>query len=373
MYTVSAFLVLFFTVAMVKKPLFTVPEDSLVHLSSREDCARGVFVNTAYSRERSGIELLFTEGSYAPEGSFTSPPLSAGFPIKEIIPSWNVETPGGGGSMVEIRLSREGEHWSPWFRAGCWGSIPATAGKKINKNEWGELKVDYLSVRRDASYAQVRVTLFSKAEMVSPLVTGITLAMSSEHGDLDLSLRRPLSAPFTPRPLNLKVPYRSQRDEDSSIAGHVCSTTSVSMVMEYWGVKKSTAEMAALIYEPETGLYGIWWRAVQGASLFGFQGWVQYFRNWQEVYRELSLGNPVIACISCGEGCLTGSPTSSSEGHVIVIRGVDDRGNPLCNDPAGKDEKDGIITYHREELARAWFDRGGVGYLIIPRKKQGGL
>ncbi len=179
--------------------------------------------------------------------------------------------------------------------------------------------------------------------------------------------------PFTPRSVNLKVPYRSQRSEDPSIAGDICSVTSVSMVMEYRGVKRATAEMAKLIYEPGTNLFGIWWRAVQGASQYGLQGWVGYFRNWQEVYRELALGNPVIACISFDEGALAGSPTSSSEGHVIVVRGFDEKGNPLCNDPAGKNEKDGVIAYDREDLAKAWFDRGGVGYMITPRKKQGPL
>jgi hypothetical protein len=357
---------LFFPLALMKKVAYTVPEDALIQLSGHDDYAPGTFIHTVYNKEKGGIELLFSEGTFSSSGFYISPPLAAGFSIREIIPSWNVETPPGCGILVELRLSREGEHWSPWLSIGNWGHH-AIGGKGEKKNEWGEVKVDYVTVKRDAAFAQFRLTLWTKDDTKSPLARLVTLALSDQEGDLDIPLRKPLSSHFSPGPLNLKVPYRSQRREDPSIAGDICSTTSVSMVMEYWGVKRTTQAMANIIYEPETKLYGIWWRAVQAASQFGLTGWVRYFRNWEEVYGELTAGHPVIACISFDEGALSGSPTSCSEGHVIVVRGFDGKGNPLCNDPAGIDERDGVIVYNREELARAWFDKGGVGYLILPR------
>ncbi len=37
----------------------------------------------------------------------------------------------------------------------------------------------------------------------------------------------------------------------------------------------------------------------------------------------------------------------------------------IVNDPARRKEGDGVV-YKASELARAWFDNGGVGYVICP-------
>jgi hypothetical protein len=49
--------------------------------------------------------------------------------------------------------------------------------------------------------------------------------------------------------------------------------------------------------------------------------------------------------------------------HLIVIRGFTVEGDPVINDPASY-ARGNAIVYKADELAAAWFDRGGVGYVI---------
>jgi len=361
-------------VAVIKKPAYSVPIDSLIQLRGADGFSGGAFEGTVLDEAKGTVHLASDEktGAYAVQGRYTTAAMMADFTIREVIPSWNILTPAGTAYLVELRISSDGSSWSPWFHMGRWGSkIPgAKPEKKVLKNEWGAVKVDYFSPQKDCRFLQWRVTFHSVKGKGTPAMALFSCAVSSESGDRGISLRRPPEKKIDKAlwKKTLPVPYRSQGSEDSSIAGEICSPTSISMVMDYWGVKKATADMARLIYDPDYKMYGMWWRGVQGASQYGLEGWVQYFRNWEDVKSWIAAGQPVIACISFDAGTLGGSMTPASDGHVIVIAGFDEKGNPVCNDPAGKDEESGIVAYDSGELAKAWFDKGGVGYIIRPAK-----
>ncbi len=358
--------------AVMKKPAYSVPIDCLIQLRGVEGFSSGSFEGTVIDEAKGAVHLAYDEkmGRFAVRGRYVTEVMCADFPVKEVIPSWNIVTPGGTAYLVEFRISGDGTLWSPWFHMGRWGSnLPGSRPvKKILKNEWGSVKIDYFVPLKECRFLQWRVIFFSTRGKSTPDLTLFTCALSSERGDRGRALRRPTDKQIDGAlwKKTLAVPYRSQGSEDSSIAGEICSPTSISMVMDYWGVRKATADMAHLIYDPDYKMYGMWWRGVQGASQYGLEGWVQYFRNWEDVKGWIAVDQPVIACISFDTGTLSGSKTSASDGHVIVIAGFDDKENPVCNDPAGKDEESGIVIYDRNEMGRAWFDKGGVGYIIRP-------
>ncbi|MEO8376598.1 MAG: C39 family peptidase, partial [Candidatus Sumerlaeota bacterium] len=95
----------------------------------------------------------------------------------------------------------------------------------------------------------------------------------------------------------------------------------------------------------------------------GLDAWVRRFRNWDQVKEQIAKGQPVIASIRFGVGEFPSNPLKSSGGHLIVIRGFAENGDVIVNDPAHKDVGNGII-YKADELARAWFEKGGVAYII---------
>ncbi|MDQ7821917.1 MAG: C39 family peptidase [Candidatus Eremiobacteraeota bacterium] len=353
--------------AMKKNTTFIEPVDRLLRLQTPGEFSSGAFVNTGFSEEAGGVVLAPEGTGAARKGQYVSSELPAGFLFKELIPSCNISCPPGCGFLFELRVRGDEGPWSSWLSLGGWGVVPRQKAP-LTRDKVAAVKVDYLVAPKGATTVQFRLSLYSKNGEATPVIRLITAACSSERGDRDLPLRSraPASLPLTQWNRTLPVPFRSQTAEESSIAGHICSPTSVSMVMEYWGVSLPTKEVAALLYDSSHKMYGIWWRAVEGASQYGFEGWVQCFRNWEQVKEWIARDTPVIACVSFGAGELGGSMTPQSEGHVMVIRGFDKKGNPLCNDPAGADEDRGSVTYDREEFAKAWFDRGGVGYLIRP-------
>jgi len=362
--------------AVMKKPAYSIPIDSLVQIRGSEGFSGGAFEESVLDEAKGVVHLASDEktGKFALRGCYITAVMGVNFSVKEIIPSWNIVTPAGTAYLVELRVSGDGTLWSPWFHMGRWGSkIPGREPvKKVLRNKWGAVKVDYFTPLRECRFLQWRISLFSIKGLSTPVISLFTCAASSECGDSGISLRKPPERKMDGSlwKKTLTVPYRSQGSEDSSIAGEICSPTSISMVMDYWGIKKATRDMARLIYDPDYKMYGMWWRGVQGASQYGLEGWVQYFRNWEDVKSWIAVDQPVIACISFDTGMLNGSMTPASDGHVIVIAGFDEKGNPVCNDPAGRDRESGVVTYDSRELAKAWFDKGGVGYIIRPAQSR---
>jgi uncharacterized protein YvpB len=97
------------------------------------------------------------------------------------------------------------------------------------------------------------------------------------------------------------------------------------------------------------------------------EGYLQRFNEWTDVKREIARGRPVVASIRHGPGELSGLAFHSTAGHLIVICGFDEQGNVHVNDPAGLDAEQGVTKVSKDELAEAWFERGGVGYVFMGR------
>jgi len=80
---------------------------------------------------------------------------------------------------------------------------------------------------------------------------------------------------------------------------------------------------------------------------------------------DIAKGHPVIASIRFKKGEVKGFLYEFTRGHLIVIRGFTPDGNVIVNDPASRDKGNGPV-YPATEFAKAWFDNGGVGYVIHP-------
>jgi hypothetical protein len=135
------------------------------------------------------------------------------------------------------------------------------------------------------------------------------------------------------------------------------------MVMAWCGVDRPTAENAHAIYDPDNDLFGNWGRAVARAGEFRLDAWVTRFRDWDAVKAQVAAGNPVVASIRFKSGEFPSAVLPETSGHLIVIRGFAPSGDVIVNDPASRERGDGAV-YRADELARAWFDHGGVGYVI---------
>jgi hypothetical protein len=83
----------------------------------------------------------------------------------------------------------------------------------------------------------------------------------------------------------------------------------------------------------------------------------------------LEAGLPLAITITWSAGQLPGAPLESSDGHLLVVRGMD-ASHVAVNDPAHP----AVATrYSRAALDLAFRSAGGIAYLIAPRERTGEL
>ncbi|MCC6358382.1 MAG: C39 family peptidase [Phycisphaerales bacterium] len=319
-----------------------------------------------------GVELTpAAEG----EAVYESPVIETEGKFNELVLSWNVATPSGAGFCVEARVGRRADgFWSPWLYFGDWGAPPPSPEKCVKFAE-GSINVDYFVSEQRFDRLQYRVRAAGIGSG-SLLLDRLAICASDTSGLPD-SWRPPPPVDLRPRPdaarwqRRLDVPWRSQKTEKPEIAGRICSPTSVSMVLEYRGIRRSTADVAAACFDPAHDIYGNWPRNVQAAYDLGAPGYLARFSDWDAVRRLIAAGQPLIISIRVpAEGDLPGAPYKTTDGHLLVLVGFDGAGSAEVNDPAAVDATSGQVRYRMCDLEKVWMkNTGGLAYVIQPPNK----
>ncbi|PKO17413.1 hypothetical protein CVU37_07935 [candidate division BRC1 bacterium HGW-BRC1-1] len=354
-------------------PPYTV--DALVLVEGGRDLLKNATPDGVRVGPSGGVELI--EGRTA--GSLTLAPQTAPFGFNELIPSWNGHAPAGTGFKVWMRAGNRGEALTPWFEAGTWGDVPDEPTSRMAQFAHGIYNVDYLVLNRPATIVEVRVDLVRpRADATSPQFSMLALSYTNTLGDRDLYARQQKTAGGTVLKLPGKkaiqhdVPFRSQVVPTSQWIGRICSPASVSMCTAYFKSPMQTQQMAGLLYDPVSDLFGVWHRSIMGASEAGVRGYLKRFRSWDTVRAELARGSVLCVSIRMKKGELKEPPRvyqrRGTEGHLIVLKGLTADGKAIVHDSASKDHGPNSV-FLQEDLAKAWFDKGGVTYVFTgPRK-----
>ena len=300
----------------------------------------------------------------------TSPVIVTDFPFNDLLPSWNIDVPGGSGFYVETRVGRQaGDFWTPFYYLGGWGKF-TPPDKKVLEDANGRINVDYFQSTNVFDRIQYRITFFTDDPSRPPALRRFSLAYSNTRNDAELAarFRRTIDpGPSQKWTRRLPVPFRSQNWEGPELRGDICSPTSLAMVLEYRGVKRPTVEVCRTVYDGENRIYGNWWRAVQTAWMYGVPGYLERFGDWNAVKKHIAEGQPIIASTRIEKGQLRHAPNFQSiAGHLMVITGFDADGNVLINDPAVRTEQKGMAKFHPEDVEKIWLAHGGVGYVLLP-------
>lgn len=279
-------------------------------------------------------------------------------PFDECLVSWNVRHTRETGFGVEIAVAKEpGGERSPWMWIGEW-NVSERPRERVESLAGGRVDVDTFT--SPALWREVRVRWRVRAtdeEHLGASLDRLTL----------MPTRRAERGKFGPPAggvARLPVPFRSQRDEADALAPRICSPTSLAMLLAYRGVEVPTAEVARRAYDPFHDIYGNWNRAIQAAYSFGLPGRLERIGSWARVEELLRARQPLIVSIAAKAGELTGAPYASTAGHLLVLSGLDERGNVLVNDPAAKPPAEGRLCYDRAEFEKVWLARGGTAYVL---------
>jgi hypothetical protein len=164
----------------------------------------------------------------------------------------------------------------------------------------------------------------------------------------------------------LDVPEHSQYVAEFPAERGWCTPASVAMLAASWGIAISVADAAAGMFDGAYRGTGNWTFAVAYAGSRGLAGAVAYLRDLVNVERFIAAGLPLAVSISWTGDALPGAPLAHSDGHLLVVRGFDARGDVIVNDPAQPAVRH---VYERAAFARCWLDHGGVALLVAPPER----
>lgn len=298
------------------------------------------------------------------KGNYESPEINSNR-FKNLVSSWNAETPEGTEIEVCFKVRSE-DKWSKWFSYGKW-SIHGNRGSiKGQKDTMAYMDVDILKIayEKEADGFKYKIIMTrDDTNKESPNVKSISAALKlcqniqSSLGESKSWIRE------------LDVPKRSQMVVPK-IGNIICSPTSLSMVMEYYGKKVDTEEVAANVFDNGEGIYGNWSYNVAYAGSLGFAAYVERYTSADDIKCKIAEGIPVIASIRTkSKEDLCGSPSAYPSGHLLVVRGFvikDGEEYVIVNDPAAMEHDTVRREYKLSEFEKAW---GKIVYILHPDSK----
>ncbi len=224
--------------------------------------------------------------------------------------------------------------------------------------------VDVLRFDKKINRINAEITLIPSSSNLKRRIRLINVVMTNRD------LKNEYKKFVPPKALKLYVKPISQMTQQVEYNQDICSPTSLSMVLDYYGVKLDTITIAAAVYDNSIGIYGNWLFNTLYASTFGLYSFVARINSFDILYKLLSLDTPVIASISYKAGELKKAPIKKTKGHLVVIKGMTSKGDIIVNDPAACDNRSVERVYNSQEFFKAWIkNKYGTSYIITDEKK----
>lgn len=278
-------------------------------------------------------------------------PQNAEEPFNRGLPSWNGSAPDLSSSFkVQMRFPY-GSGWSSWLTVGFWkNNIWSSYGSTSFGD--GYVDIDYVKLSRYKSEWQFAVIFERKSlEYPSPTIHLLSFFVSDSRTTDNVDH----TALLNDKPAEIFIPttHLYQIDLDPEIGKSICSPTSVSMILISYGIDVEPVQFARDTRDPYHGIFGVWPRVVQNASEYGVTGYVTRYRSWTQARDVLAQGGRIAMSV--------GQPLYG--GHLMMLAGFDDNGNPIVHDPA---KSNGYgYQFNKLDLGKSWFDKGGISYTFF--------
>ncbi|MHB1131473.1 MAG: C39 family peptidase [Chloroflexota bacterium] len=296
--------------------------------------------------------------AYAGQGQLLSAVRSPGRAFNNVVLSWTANSPAATGLSFAVRV-RAGEEWSGWYTLGTWRGGRG-ASVRGQADAWGKVDVDTLVLSRPADAYQYRVSLESSQPAATPALRSVSVATADTS-------RAPAGPPvaLAQQPLpELAVPVESQAIQDPAVAWSICSPTSLTMILRYYGVNTTPKQVYTAVRDGGSGIFGNWPLNTAYAGELGFDAYVARLYSLDQLRAEIQAGHPVGLSIKYKAGELPGAALDSTSGHLVVLRGFTPDGKAVLNDPAAPNLASVRRVVNAQHLESVWLRSGGIAYVV---------
>lgn len=351
-------------------------EGNLAVFTTAEDFAAGTLENVVTDESIGNGAIVLKEGES--EGTYTSVVLGTA-PFEYMVASWGADTPKGTWIDVSARAYVDMKKgWTEWLSWGKW-SDSVKRGSVSGECDLAYMDTDTFTISgkdgETASKIQLKVTLHANADGVSPTVRQLGVTYKNT---LEGQYITPVYYGETvelPEKVLLDTPAYSQMVREQSIAGSMCSATTICTLLNDRGEDTLPEEIALIDYDSDYDGFGNWAFSVAAAGSYGYDVYIQY-ADLDIVRQELAHGYSVGISVKYSSGSngqypyLENGAAGSTAGHLITITGyetIDGVDYFYSSDSAAGSDAGCLRRYRADQLDAAWSAK--VAYIIHDKEE----
>ncbi|MFH0898810.1 MAG: C39 family peptidase [bacterium] len=292
-------------------------------------------------------------------------------PFDELILSWNAKRPTQG--FITFWISLFHKKWSGWHKIAEWGSnYQLTFANKKNPLVHSTYVKIQTQKGLQAQGFKIRAVFNNGAQMKN---LHALFACCS-----DLKKFKRTSPNFNlPSTMIQGVPLQSQMVLDHYRAHHLCSPTSLSMIISYFNktlgippqqsLHDYSIDFAEKVHDlSPLNIFGSWPLNIAQAyhETYGNIFYrTERLNNFYDLYRRLVNKIPVAVSVRK----LKNGATPYSNGHFLVVIGWDrSKQSIICLDPAFSPTSTIVKKYKLSDFLKAWGRSYYLSYIPLPKK-----
>ena len=286
---------------------------------------------------------------------YISKPIKAPFEFDSLVPSLNITYKStGAAALVQVAVKTD-KGWSGLYKLFYLS--------KNYKKTFSNLKDNFISRQTDTILPRTQATAFKlqitllgnvKINLITAALTNKNIKHNAELSLESLGVK------------NIELPIKpiSQKEyKIKSLRNEICSPTSLTMALNYFGKKALLDDTLKGVFDEGAKIYGTWPFNTAYAGEMGLKCCVTRCSSLAQAEAEIYQARPLIISISFKNGELKNAPVKKTDGHLILLCGVDEDGNFIAIDPAAKTAKTARRIYSRKDLAKVWLkNKQGLAY-----------
>jgi len=295
-------------------------------------------------------------------GEWTSPLVQPAFAFEELIYSWHLHQPGDTFRLY-LKAAFGPSDETDWLYAGYWGAVTdAITNRQRPTFDRGVLDMDWLKLTAKATGFRFKVVAAGTNTLTAP--PALTVVATDNHA-------KPSAPRIKPKPVRgrvLDVPLRRQLDAQGQWMKDRCQSAALASAMEYYGKSVRLEDIVRYTNDPDYNYPGLWPRVIGAAREYGYEGYIERFRDWAAVRRAVAENKIILCSIRMKQGDCQSPPYASMGNHIVALCGVTDDGRVVVTDSAlGKSGAGHLCQWLQSDFETVWMrTKGGVAMVICP-------